>query len=113
MDLQVNTLKHKLLPLRWLLTTTRVNNQPSRSRFVYVFLQIGISLLFFVATWMLYFSFKESLAELLLVLTDSKDEELAILSSYTRESLYLFLVLFCIYLLCCVLITMNACKRKS
>ena len=80
---------------------------------VYVLSQIGIAVLFFGATLVLYAGFKDSLAELLLVLTDSQDEELMILSSYMQNSLYLFLALFCAYLFCCVFITLNACKRSK
>ena len=80
---------------------------------MYILAQIGLGLLFFVATLILYSGFKDALAELLLVLTDSQDEELMILNSYTQKSLHLFLTLFCVYLLCCVAITVNACKRRD
>ena len=79
---------------------------------VYVLAQIGLGLLFFVVTLILYFDFKGALSELLLVLTDSQDEELVILSSYTQRNLHLFLSLLCAYLVCCVAITVTACKRR-
>lgn len=88
-------------------------SQTNHPAAVYVLSQLGVALLFFGATLMLYAGFKDSLAELLLVLTDSRDEELTILSLYTQESLYLFLALFGAYLLCCVFITVNACKRSK